>query len=440
LGSSQSVPGKLLQERLIASHLPLVRSIARRHTGQGEELEDLVQVGAIGLMKASDRFDPDRGVSFGTFAAPVIEGEIRRHLRDRARPVRIPREMERIRGALRRSRGELTSSLGRAPTVPELAAALRVNEDEVERALSAERAEDAVSLSAGSDTAEVPADGESQIASDDRLLLASSMRSLDERERRIVLLRFHGDMTERQIAREIGVSQAHVSRLLSGALAKLRKELGTTGVSAPESDITVETVTPAAASSAQTAESSPAESETPKTVAQYLELPYGIDVSSDRDGDRSAWTARVEELPGCAARGKTRDEALAGLRVAMKTWLSSAIAENREIPVPAQETAKPKTTQSYSGRFLVRMPKSLHEQLARAAEKEHVSLNRYVTDALAAAVTREDSERSTTELSATSRTPSPRSLRVALATNLVVVVLAGAVAIVLLVLALQRGI
>ncbi len=431
---------------MIAAHLPLVRSIARRHAGRGEELEDLVQVGAVGLVKASDRFDPARGVAFATFASPVIEGEIRRHLRDRTRPVRIPRELERIRSELRRRRDQLASELGRPPTVQELAEALGVDEVEIDRALIAERARDSVSISSDGETMELPADAETLASSDDRLLLAASVRSLDERERRIVLLRFHADMTERQIARELGISQAHVSRLLGGALAKLRTELDSTGDSATDGDIASDTAIPDGSDGARTKISRVGESEN-LTLAQYLELPYHLDVRSERDGTRSWWTGTVEELPGCASKGNTPEEAAARLRTAMESWLSSAIADKREIPVPGQEATRSRAAHSYSGRFLVRMPKSLHEQLARTAEQEQMSLNRLVTDELAGAVARRDpgkptssAQRSRPEVdreAGSPRTPT-RSLRLALATNLVVVVLAGVIAVVLLVLALQR--
>jgi RNA polymerase sigma-B factor len=385
--SSRQVSDELLRERLIASHLPLVHSIARRHLGRGEELEDLVQVGAIGLVKASDRFDPSRGVGFAAFAAPAIEGEIRNHLRDRTPPVRIPREQERIRGELRRRRDELAARLGRTPTVGELAEALSVDEGDIERALTAERARAAVSISSEDET-QLPAESEALAISDDRLVLASGVRSLDERERRIVFLRFHADMTERQIARELGISQAHVSRLLSGALIKLRKELGRTGVNGTDGDITSDTVK----------------------------------LGGERIGTK---ISDVDE------------------------------PDSREIPAPGQEPADSSAGHSYSGRFLVRMPKPLHEQLARAAEQEQVSLNRFVTDVLTAAVAEGDVGKplATTRkdgpdpvvgshrvLMVGTQRVSARSFRLALATNLVVVILAGAVAVVLLVLALQRGI
>lgn len=230
VGSSRPVPAKVSRERLIASHLPLVRSIARRHVGRGEDLDDLVQVGAVGLVKASDRFDASRGVAFGAFAAPTIEGEIRRHLRDRTGPIRLPREMEEIRRALRVHREELASTLGRRPTVQELAESLSADERDIERALATEDDQSSMSISTEVETIELPDDVEALASSDDRMLVAASMRTLDERERRIVFLRFHADMTERQIADELDTSQATVSRILTRALAKLREDLASAGV------------------------------------------------------------------------------------------------------------------------------------------------------------------------------------------------------------------
>jgi predicted HicB family RNase H-like nuclease/transcriptional regulator with XRE-family HTH domain len=346
----------------------------------------------------------------------------------------------------RRSHEELTAMLGRSPTVRELASALGVEESDVERALSAERARDSVSISRDG-AVELSADSEAVADSEDRLLLAHSVRVLDERERRIVFLRFHADMTERQIARVLGISQAHVSRLLGGALMKLREELARSNDGAAERDTTV--VIPHTARAATPRIPSVGGPQENLTLAQYLELPYHVDVRSEQEEERSLWKATVDELPGCASRGNTPDEAVAGLRPAMEAWLTAAMSDQREIPVPSAAAADSRKARSHSGRFLVRMPKSLHEQLARAAEREQVSLNRYVTDALAAAIARSELEQppAGSEPLAAQIDPAPsaanapmRAFRVALATNLVVVVLAGLVALVLLVLALQRGI
>jgi RNA polymerase sigma-B factor len=428
---------------LIESHLTLVRAIARRYAGRGAELDDLLQVGALGLIKASNRFDPTRGVTFAAFAAPVIEGEIRHHLRDRTSSLRIPRKLERMGAEVRRRQTELASILKRVPTVQELAAALGVDALDIERALNAERARDWISTSPGGDSIAEPTGTDRLAHSDDRLWLTGSVRSLDDRERRIVFLRFHADMTERQIAHELGISQAHVSRLLRRALAKLREELaGAAGADGA----------PDAAPAKTDRRIRPVGTSEIRTLADYLGLPYHLEVRSEHEGGQSWWTGTVEELPGCVSRGATPDEALERLRPAMELWLASALDEHREIPLPnaggSRREAAPKSARSHSGRFLVRMPGPLHEQLAREAENAHVSLNRFITDALAASLS--TSEREQPEAASHPRDPaanrgpgsgsaSPRGLRVALATNVVVVVIAGVVALVLLVLALQRG-
>jgi RNA polymerase sigma-B factor len=456
------------RERLIESHLPLVQSLARRYAGRGETFEDLVQVGSIGLIKASDRFDESRGVAFATFAAPAIEGEIRRHLRDRSSVVRIPRELQHTSGELRQQHGELAAALGHSPTTEEIAAALDIDKQDVERALEAEQAREAVPLSPENDTVELPVDSGREGGSEDRLSLASSVRALDERERAIVFLRFHLDMTERQIARKLGISQAHVSRLLSGALSQLRADLADSGGTPSEGDTTPGEVVSAAFGPMQISDETASDTHSERkarrragrirrvrashenpTLAHYLELPYSVAVKSERgEGEPSCWSATVEELPGCTVRADTPDEAVELLRPAMEEWLQAALAEDREIPVPGGETAKRRSSSSHSGRFLVRMPGALHAQLARAAEREHLSLNRFVTKVLASSVSPKQpgSPRSATQAaedagepaSSSKRKPS-RALRLALATNLAVVVIAGLAAIVLLVLALQNG-
>ncbi|MGZ4171117.1 MAG: sigma-70 family RNA polymerase sigma factor [Solirubrobacteraceae bacterium] len=213
------------RERLIESHLPLAKSVAKRYAGRGVDLDDLVQVGAVGLIKAADRFDASRGVAFSTFAEPTIEGEIRHHLRDRSAPVRIPRELQRMGKRLRRRQGELAAQLGRDPTLSELADAVEANVGDVERALAAEQARESVELPTVEAAGGATGQAEPFAGSVERLLLAEHMHVLDDRERQIVYLRFHADLTERQIARELEISQAHVSRLLSAALAKLQTQL-----------------------------------------------------------------------------------------------------------------------------------------------------------------------------------------------------------------------
>ncbi len=326
------------------SHLPLVRAIARRYAGRGEELDDLVQAGSVGLVRASARFDPGRGVAFASFVGPAVEGAIRRHLSVRRRGAQLPPNAQR----------------------------------------------------ANTDSAAVEASGaavagsrepESLVASESRLLLAGGLRVLDERERQIVFLRFNADMTERQIAAAIGISQAHVSRLLDGALTKLRAELSS-GDSANPADTTKSKAV--------------SRRETPEIAATKTKI---AGVGADKEG--------VDARPGDAAQpgnGRT-----------------------------------PKT--NYSGRFLVRLPSELHEQLSHAAERDEISLNRYVTDALSSSVGMTSADRgdsppvdaAAVEPAKSAGRISPRTLRMALVTNIAIVVLAGVVAVVLLVLAVQRG-
>jgi predicted RNase H-like HicB family nuclease len=186
------------------------------------------------------------------------------------------------------------------------------------------------------------------------------------------------------------------------------------------------------------------------TLAHYLELPYSVAVKCEHEGDDSHWSAVVEELPGCGAHGSTPDEAVERLQPAMRTWLAEALADGREIPVPAGQAARQRTPSSHSGRFLVRMPGPLHEQLATAAKRERLSLNRFVTNVLAASVSpvgsrpRTDAAGQPSEYGAEPSPQAPRepsrALRLALTTNLIVVVLAGLAAVVLFVLALQTGV
>jgi RNA polymerase sigma-B factor len=215
--------------------MPLVRALARRYAGRGEELDDLVQVGAVGLIKAIDRFDVDRGVELSTYAIPTIVGEIRRHFRDKAWAVHVPRRLKELNLKLGQLLESLTAELGRSPTVAELAEAAGIEEEDVIDALESSQAYTARSLSAvGSDDSEAdPLEslGEEEPAyetAEDRTILAVGLAALDERERRIIHLRFFEGLTQSQIASDVGISQMHVSRLIRRALEKLRVELEAT--------------------------------------------------------------------------------------------------------------------------------------------------------------------------------------------------------------------
>ncbi|HVD48680.1 MAG TPA: SigB/SigF/SigG family RNA polymerase sigma factor [Gaiellaceae bacterium] len=223
------------REQLIEQYMSLVRSLARRYSYRGEQLEDLVQIGAIGLIKAIDRFDVNRGVELTTYATPNIIGEIKRHFRDRGWSVRVPRGLQELNIQLSRLIEELTVEHGRSPTIPELAKAASVTDEEVLEALESGRAYSSLSLSAGSgghdddgelDPLESLGTEEHQYeVSEDRAVLAPGFRVLDERERKILHLRFFEGLTQSQIAQQVGISQMHVSRLIRRSLEKIRDEI-----------------------------------------------------------------------------------------------------------------------------------------------------------------------------------------------------------------------
>lgn len=219
------------RDRLVEQQLPLVRSLARRYAGRGEPLDDLVQVASIGLIKAIDRFDLDRGVELSTYAIPTIVGELKRHFRDTGWAVHVPRRLKELSVRLNHSIEDLGAALGRSPTIAELADAVGADEEEIVEALDAGRAYTAVSLSAPADDeggVRVDLIGEDETGyetSEYRADLLPGLVRLDERERRILQLRFSGGLTQSQIAKEVGISQMHVSRLIRRALETMRIEL-----------------------------------------------------------------------------------------------------------------------------------------------------------------------------------------------------------------------
>jgi RNA polymerase sigma-B factor len=221
------------REQLIEQYMSLVRSLARRYSYRGEQLEDLVQIGAIGLIKAIDRFDVDRGVELTTYATPNIIGEIKRHFRDKGWSVRVPRGLQELNVQLSRLMEQLTVQLGRSPTIPELAKAAGVEEEQVLEALESGRAYSSLSLSVGGggddddlDPLESIGTEEHQYqVSEDRAVLAPGFKALDERERRILQLRFFDGLTQSQIAQQVGISQMHVSRLIRRSLEKIRETI-----------------------------------------------------------------------------------------------------------------------------------------------------------------------------------------------------------------------
>jgi RNA polymerase sigma-B factor len=216
------------RQRLITDHLPLVRALARRYARRGEPLDDLVQVGSVGLIKAIDRFEPERGVEFPTYAVPTIAGEIGHYLRDRRTSIRVPSRIVELRSRVARQLDELTQSLGRSPTIGELAAAAKTDVESVVEALEADHVADALPVSTlPSELAPADEAPEHEYElGEGRIDLSSGLKALDRRERHIIFLRFFEDMTQEEVARELGISQVHVSRLLRGAIDKMRTELG----------------------------------------------------------------------------------------------------------------------------------------------------------------------------------------------------------------------
>jgi RNA polymerase sigma-B factor len=308
--------------------MPLVDALARRHDRRGAEHDDLVQAGSIGLLNAIERFDPKRGEEFVAFAVPTVEGEMKRHIRDRTGPVRLPRRLQEASARLPRAREDLTARLNRAPSPAELAREVGVSTDDLAglESSTARAANQATAVEEGA--AELD-------ASESRLLLAGAFQSLDDTDRRILYLRFVRELSRREVADQLGVSQSALARRTNAALAKLRAEL----------------------------------------------------------------------------EGR-------------------AFKPSRQAP-PASTPAEPKPQAAHSGRLMLRMPQSLHTELAQAAEREEVSLNQFITNTLAASM-RWHAEREAAP-------PPPRWLPAALVTNIVVVVIAGVIALVLLIVAWQQG-
>ncbi|WP_328459572.1 SigB/SigF/SigG family RNA polymerase sigma factor [Actinoplanes sp. NBC_00393] len=222
-----------LRDRAIEAWLPLARHLSNRYANRGEPRDDLYQVAVMGLIKATDRFEADRGVDFAGFAIPTIVGELKRHFRDKTWSVRVPRRLQELRLAITGANNTLSHTLGRAPTVADIAKHLEISEDEVIEGLEGARAYNSTSLSTpisegGTELGETLGAEDTGFAeAEARISLGPAMATLDEREQKIVTLRFYGNLTQQQIAEQIGISQMHVSRLLTKALAKLRRHLDT---------------------------------------------------------------------------------------------------------------------------------------------------------------------------------------------------------------------
>ncbi|MGW2050048.1 SigB/SigF/SigG family RNA polymerase sigma factor [Streptomyces sp. NPDC001858] len=222
-----------LKDELVRLWLPMAERIAVRFRGRGEALEDLYQVAALGLVKAVDHYDPDRGRAFEAYAVPTITGEIKRHFRDHMWTLHVPRRVQDLRNRVRHAAKELSQTTpGRPPTDAEIAAYAQLTEDEVRTGAEALDCFSALSLEAElpgtdgyalEDALGVPDPGFDTVV--DRVAVAPCLRALPERERTILYLRFFAGMTQSRIAEQLGISQMHVSRLLSGCFERLREEI-----------------------------------------------------------------------------------------------------------------------------------------------------------------------------------------------------------------------
>jgi RNA polymerase sigma-B factor len=224
-----------VRARFIELYIPLAEYLARRFRNRGEQFDDLVQVANLGLIKSVDGYDPTRGAAFTSYAIPMIVGELKRHFRDKGWDVRVPRRLQELRLEISKVSGDLAQDLGRSPTVADLAKKLGVSEEDVIEGLDCGQAYRAMSLDAPVGEA-----GDSGVTGlgdmlggedpdmanvENREALRPLLAKLPEREQKIIAMRFHGNLTQSQIAAQLGISQMHVSRLLAGALRTLRSEL-----------------------------------------------------------------------------------------------------------------------------------------------------------------------------------------------------------------------
>jgi RNA polymerase sigma-B factor len=218
------------REDLVHLHLPLVEHCARRFRNRGEPFEDLVQVGTIGLLKSIDRFEAARGVEFSTYATPTIIGEIKRYFRDKGWAIKVPRRLQELRMQITTTTAELTQSLGRSPTPRELAERIGCTVEEIIEGMESSNAYATLSLDATDDGDETGSSMLDALGIEDpdlehvevRESIKPMLDQLDPREKRILVLRFFKNMTQTQIAEEIGISQMHVSRLLTRTLDQMR--------------------------------------------------------------------------------------------------------------------------------------------------------------------------------------------------------------------------
>jgi RNA polymerase sigma-B factor len=233
---------RLAREELVTRFLPLARKLARRYAGAREPLDDLVQVASLGLVKAVDRFDPSRDIAFSSFAVPTILGELKRYFRDLGWSVHVPRGAQEMALKVEQTRQQIASRTGRSPSVQELAEFLEWSVEEVVDALEAGSAHHSVSLDAPTDNGEgevgtlaasIGDVDESYGTVEARVTIAAAARQLPARERTVLYLRYVDDLTQTQIADQIGVSQMQVSRILRRAVGELRRLAGAEGESSP---------------------------------------------------------------------------------------------------------------------------------------------------------------------------------------------------------------
>lgn len=227
------------RDQLIVNHINLVRFLASKFKNRGESLEDLIQVGTIGLIKAIDRFDPDRGLEFTTYATPTIMGEIKRHFRDKGWSVRVPRRLQELSAKVNQATDELTNQLQRSPSVAEIADYLGSSVDEVLEAMESSSAYSSVPLEGGGsgEDDESPSvidhyatEDPDLAASDDRIVLEQAIADFSPREQEIIRMRFEQGLTQVEIAEREGISQVQVSRLLRRALRRLQDKIDPEGL------------------------------------------------------------------------------------------------------------------------------------------------------------------------------------------------------------------
>lgn len=227
-----------VRARAIVAWLPLANDLAHRFAGRGEPVQDLVQTATVGLIKAVDRFDVNRGTNFPAFAVPTIVGEVKRYFRDQTWDVHVPRRLQELRRSIARSTETLAQQLGRAPSTAEIAGDLELPEQEVREGMQAAGAYTTSSLDAPAVAGDEPGASLADLIGEEdprllrlelRLSAAPAVAALPERQQRILHLRFYGNLTQDQIARQIGISQMHVSRLLRNALDVMRGSIETRG-------------------------------------------------------------------------------------------------------------------------------------------------------------------------------------------------------------------